>query len=96
MLKEILEGWGNNALDTIGLLSPQLKRISEQRLEACHSCPIRNGKWCSDSRYAIATHDFMYDGKQRKHGLEYHGCGCQIVAKSMSYNSECPLGKWPT
>lgn len=94
MIKEIVNGWGNSALDTLGLCSPQLKAISENRLTSCHSCPIREGKWCSKDRYDIATQDFMYEGKPRKSGLEYHGCGCQIVAKSFSYHSECPLGKW--
>jgi hypothetical protein len=50
----------------------------------CNDCEIRVGNVCAPY-------------KQSKHkitGEMAGGCGCALIAKTVSLDSECPLGKW--
>lgn len=80
----ILEGWGNLVKDEFNMLDSEIKEIASERMLICNSCDIRNGRSCSPERYGI----------HKKTGKLTNGCGCRIDAKTLSPNSECPLGKW--
>lgn len=83
-LKEILDGWGNRIKDTFGTLDEDIKIMSQIRLEQCNSCSMRTFNTCDPT-------------KQIKHIVTeqlVRGCGCNISAKTLSPDSECPAGKW--
>lgn len=83
-ISNILTGWGNYIKEQIGLLSPQIKQKAEERLLICDACPMREHNTCVKTRI----------GKNIETGLMVKGCGCNLAAKSMDPNSECPLAKW--
>lgn len=93
-ISEILSGWANNIKDSFGLLNPRIKVMSERRLLKCDGCYLRDMDRCSGNKYDLAVCTFMYKGKLRTKGKLYHGCGCDIIVKSKSEISKCPLGKW--
>jgi hypothetical protein len=83
-IKEILEGWGNVVKDKFGTLNEETKIMAEIRMEQCHSCSNRKGNVCDPT-------------KQIKHIVNKQmvwGCGCNLTAKTLSPDSECPAGKW--
>ena len=83
-IKDILNGWANLIKDTFNGLDPETKKLSEERLNICHSCDIRLGSICDPRKMGIHI----------KTGHLTRGCGCNIAAKTMNKNSKCPLGKW--
>jgi hypothetical protein len=83
-IREIIEGWANVVKDHFDAVDPQTKELSKKRLLYCDICNIRQGNNCS-------PHIFGY---HEVTGYRVSGCGCNISAKSLSRNSECPLGKW--
>jgi hypothetical protein len=83
-LGEILEGWANVVKDNFNAVDPQTKKKSEKRLLICNECSMRQGNMCSP--YIFGYHVTTNERK--------NGCGCNISAKSLSYKSICPLGKW--
>lgn len=83
-LKEIFDGWGNLVKDKFGTLNEEVKIMAQIRLEQCHTCRMRSGNVCDPT-------------KQLKHIVTeqlVRGCGCNISAKTLSPDSECPAGKW--
>jgi hypothetical protein len=83
-LKEILDGWGNRIKDSFGILDEEIKQMAQIRLEQCNTCSMRSGNTCDPN-------------KQLKHIITeqvVNGCGCNIAAKTLSPDSECPAGKW--
>ena len=82
-IREIIEGWANVVKDQFDAVDPQTKELSKKRLLSCDICNIRQGNNCS-------PHIFGY---HEVTGYRVSGCGCNISAKSLSRNSECPLGK---
>ena len=83
-INEILVGWANTVRDRFNALHPDVKEISEKRLNICNECPMRNGSICDPRRH----------GENVKTGLLTRGCGCNLLAKTMSPGSKCPLSKW--
>lgn len=83
-LNQILTGWGNRIKDSLDVLDPRVKALSEKRLQICNVCPIRLGNKC-DPRQEI---------QHLVTGNTVRGCGCNIAAKTMSPSSHCPAGKW--
>ena len=83
-ISNILEGWGNKVKDKFNLLDEHTKKISQQRLVICDGCSLRVENSCSPLHF-----DYHI-----KTGELTRGCGCNLSAKSLSMNSECPLGKW--
>jgi len=83
-LKEILDGWGNRIKDSFGLLNEEIKIMAEIRLEQCNSCSMRTNNVCDPNKKLkhIVTEQLV------------NGCGCNIAAKTLSPDSECPAGKW--
>lgn len=83
-LKEIFDGWGNVVKDKFGILNEETKIMAEIRLEQCHSCSNRSGNICNPTRKIkhIVTGEMVW------------GCGCNLTAKTLSPDSECPAGKW--
>lgn len=94
MISEILDGWANSIKDKFGILNPTIKSLSEKRLLICNSCTVRMHNRCSGDNSDFAVCDFTYRGVQRYKGKVYNGCGCNVVKKSMSPKSQCPLGKF--
>jgi hypothetical protein len=83
-ISEILTGWGHLIKDRFDALDPEIKALSEDRLQACNVCNLRTGTICDPRR--VEPH--LVTGNLTK------GCGCNIAAKSLSPGSKCPLGKW--
>lgn len=83
-LKEILDGWGNVVKDKFGTLNEEIKIMAQIRLEQCNTCSNRNGNMCDPTRKIkhIVTEQMV------------RGCGCNLTAKTLSPDSECPAGKW--
>tara|TARA_R110000868_G_scaffold14414_2_gene67056 strand:+ start:47452 stop:47787 length:336 start_codon:yes stop_codon:yes gene_type:complete len=95
-IKQILNGWANLALDQLELLPEGLKKESENRFEICDKCPLRDNNRCDPNKTGQAVKTFLYiaTAEQRIEGSEYKGCGCNLSAKVVAGNSQCPLGKW--
>lgn len=83
-ISHILEGWGNLAKDKLNLLDEKTKKISQNRLLICNDCNLRVSNSCSP----------LHFGNHIKTGELKRGCGCNLSAKTLSLESECPLGKW--
>lgn len=83
-INEILVGWANTVKDRFNSLHPEIKEISEKRLNICNECPMRNGSICDPRRMSL----------NESTGKLTRGCGCNLLAKTMSPNSKCPLSKW--
>jgi len=97
MIKNILEGWGNSIKDKFGLLNnSELKLKSEKRLLICNTCPMRDGNTCSRKKQSVVIKDFHYKvlEQDRKKGQLVKGCGCNLSAKSLCEDCQCPLRKW--
>ena len=80
----ILEGWGNVVKDEFNILDPKIKQLASARMLICDNCEIRDGSACDPEKC----------GTHVETGEIECGCGCNIAAKTLSPNSECPLGKW--
>lgn len=83
-IQQILTGWGNLVKSHFVDLPPELKAESEQRLNICNDCDMRNGGTCNPQK--TGTHVIT--------GETVNGCGCRLAAKALSPGSVCPLGKW--
>lgn len=84
-LKDILEGWGNTALDLAGKVPPHIKEVAQHRVQICNSCEmLTSAKICSPIKKA--PHAIT--------GELTRGCGCNVGAKVFAKGSSCPLGKW--
>ncbi len=94
MISDILEGWANKIKDEFGLLEPELKIKSEKRLTICDTCPLRDNNTCSRNRTDFVVETFRYMDEDRIKGQVFKGCGCNLAAKSLCTNCQCPLGKW--
>ncbi len=81
---EIIEGWANVIKDQFDAVDPVTKAISKKRLQECDDCSLRQGNTCSPQIYG-----YHVITNERK-----NGCGCNISAKTLSPQSQCPLGKW--
>jgi len=80
----IITGWANLLRDRFDVLPDDLKQMAEERLIICNSCHMREQNTCMTNRTGIN----IETGKVRK------GCGCNLSAKTLDPNSECPLAKW--
>jgi hypothetical protein len=80
----ILEGWGNVVRNHFDMLDSDTKSTSTSRLVHCDNCDLRTSNSCDTDKY----------GYHVKTGKRTYGCGCNIAAKTLARNSECPLGKW--
>jgi len=83
-LNEIINGWANVVKDKIGTLDPKLKVMAANRLLLCNSCDMRVNNTCSTKKVGIN----IITKNETK------GCGCNISAKTLVPESECPLSKW--
>jgi hypothetical protein len=83
-IKNILTGWANLTLQRFNLLPEGLKERAEDALMQCNSCTMRSGNTCDSSKQErhIETNEVV------------SGCGCNLSAKTLDPNSECPIGKW--
>lgn len=97
-LKEIAQGWINSVRDSLGVLSPEIKELSEKRLEICSTCPLNVHGYCDPFQSLPAVQDFTYTTnygvEERKEGELYSGCSCPLGPKSKSPISCCPVGKF--
>jgi hypothetical protein len=83
-IREILTGWGNLALDKLGKLDESTQQLAARRMLKCDGCHMRNNNTCDPTRTGTHIHTLQ----------EHKGCGCNLSAKTLSPDSECPLGKW--
>ena len=83
-INEILTGWANNAKAKLGTLDNETRIMGVNRMMICDDCPMRVGNRCDTNRW----------GYHVKTGESKRGCGCYLSAKTLSPESECPLGKW--
>jgi len=83
-LNEILDGWGNLIKSNFGLLDEKYRLMAEKRLILCNSCPIRTNNTCDPNKMIL----------NKKNNQMVSGCGCNISAKTLSPQSQCPAGKW--
>ena len=88
-LKEIYDGWKNDAFPTTDVLT-----WAEPRAKICADCPLNKGNVCSNLETGISVATFEYKEELRHEGKEYKGCGCPLSKKTKSKNSKCPIGKW--
>lgn len=95
-ISHILEGWGNVIKDEFNLLSPEKKEKSAKRLQACNGCLLRSKNTCSRKRSSVVVKDFYYNhlNEHRRKGEIKSGCGCNLSAKSLCEDCQCPLGNW--
>lgn len=97
-IQEIAQGWFNAAKDALGILTPEIKQMSEERLAICSVCPIRTDDKCDPSKSLPAVQDFIYTTnfgtEKRFKDTVYTGCSCPISKKILSPLSSCPVGKF--
>lgn len=96
-INHILEGWGNSIKDRFNMLNdPELKSKSEKRLTICDTCPLRDNNTCSKNRTGFVVKTFKYGNEQvdRIKGQLVKGCGCNLSAKSLCEDCQCPRGLW--
>ena len=82
-IKQIVQGWTNDYLDDLGLLSVEIQEIANKRLSVCNNCKVRTDDICDESK-----------ADWNNIGMFYRGCGCHLVKKAKSPASECPGDKW--
>jgi hypothetical protein len=83
-LSEILDGWGNLIKSNFGLLGEEYRLMAEERLLHCNACPIRTDNTCDPNKMIL---------NERTNQM-VKGCGCNIAAKTLSRQSQCPASKW--
>ena len=83
-INQILEGWGNLIKNKLNVLHPPVKAVAEIRLKHCDACSIRKNNICDPN--GIINH--IITKKPVK------GCGCNIAAKTLAMQAQCPAGKW--
>ena len=54
-INEILTGWAHLIKDKFNTLDPQLKALSEKRLNQCNECGLRSGSVCDPTKVAPHT-----------------------------------------
>ena len=88
-LKEIWDGWKNDAFPT-----KEIVDMANERAHICANCPLNVNNVCSTQVEGEAVADLNYQGEERFKGWKYNGCGCPLSKKTKSPTSKCPLGKW--
>lgn len=88
-LREIKEGWMNDAFPTNEIIA-----IANKRAEICASCLLNVNNTCSSKLKDYPKDDFDYYGEKRVKDKMYEGCGCPLSKKTKSLNTICPLNKW--
>lgn len=88
-LREIYDGWKNDAFPTDDILE-----LAEKRAKVCAGCPMNNEGTCDNTRKMPAVVDFIYQEEQRQANKIYRGCNCPLDKKTKSPTSKCPVGKW--
>lgn len=83
-INQILEGWGNLIKDKLNLLPAHIKAVAQIRLQKCHQCSIRKNNVCDPGS--------EIENIQTKKIVK--GCGCNIAAKTLAMEAQCPAGKW--
>lgn len=78
-IKQIVEGWKNHLFPSEDK-KKTIEEISEERLAICKKCPEHSSIKKNYSSLRIDEHCTL--------------CGCTLSAKTKSFSSECPLGKW--
>jgi hypothetical protein len=95
-ISNIFEGWGNVIKDKFNLLTEEEKKISTQRLLLCHTCSLRKDNSCSRKKQSVVVKNFFYKdlNENRITGQVVNGCGCNLAAKSLCKECQCPRGLW--
>jgi len=80
-IKIIVEWLFYEFLDSLDILDEEAKNTVDYRLLFYANCSVRTDKSC-DSKTFI------------KNGTRFQGCGCNVEAKVLCKNCECPAGNW--
>lgn len=82
--KSIVKGWYNKLIakrfNTIPYYEIQQSVI---RKSYCNNCPLNTNGWCDTSKEA-----------EDINGIIVNGCGCELEAKQLTNNQECPRLLW--
>jgi hypothetical protein len=84
-LEEIFNGFSNNVKSRLNILKEELSEMGKTRMAICNGCALKSGNMCSSE----------IKEKHVETGELTPGCGCFLPAKTLSKQSNCPLGKWP-
>lgn len=77
--EEIIDGWRNHIFPS-KKKAGMIKRVSNERLLICHSCPFHSKN--TPIHLRLRPDAYCTD------------CGCTLIAKTKSLKSSCPQGKW--
>jgi hypothetical protein len=78
-IKQIAEGWKNHLFPSEEKRE-SIEEISNERIDLCRGCSENSLNKKNYSSIRIDEHCTL--------------CGCTLSAKTKSFSSECPLGKW--
>lgn len=71
-----------------------MENQAESRISICNKCPLNVKGTCVPYRKIQVVKDFNYKGEDRKKGQLVTGCGCVLISKVRSPQSQCPANKW--
>lgn len=77
-MEKIIKAWA----DYLKGRDEKTKKMAEQRLAICKTCPVRTLFICDPTKH------IMVDGRKVR------GCGCVLAPKASSPEQHCPAGKW--
>lgn len=82
--KAIAKGWWNKIIGKMFNTIPYYVRQQEViRKSYCDNCPLNTNGWCDTSKEA-----------EDINGNIVNGCGCQLEAKRLTPDQECPRLLW--
>ena len=80
----IVKGWYYKLIaKKLNLIPYDQLQQSIIRKSHCQGCPLNNNNWCDSSREALDIN-----------GKLVNGCGCELDAKTLTSNQECPRLLW--
>ena len=98
---QILEGHFNKALDKVGWLPDDTKRLSELRFaycQWCHVTPTPQSKASSDlqlpSASGVCKQPDVVVGPGLRERKYCKSSGCNMEAYTKVISAKCPIGRW--
>lgn len=94
-IKEIAEGFINDALPNIMVDASLLELASKRKLQ-CDSCSLNVNNVCTKHKEEEVVTSFFYNKTKENRfiGQKFSGCGCYLDKKQKSRSSQCPIGRW--
>lgn len=80
----IIKGWFKKLIvDKLSLIPYHEKQQQIIRYSHCQNCPLNTNGWCDTSKEELDIY-----------GNLVKGCGCELIAKTLSPNEHCPRSLW--